>query len=775
MIAALTNLSDIALANRRWTFVIWLLVIVFCCAGLLRLSFSYDYRSFFDAANPELTSFDAIEKQFSPTDSVNFVLHSADGDMFDANAMETLDWLTDRVLSIPYASRSQSPANYQYSYAQDDDLIVEPLFDPSRADGFAGSDIRAALRERALDEPGLIGALLSRDLKTAQVIATIRLPKDQGNVLPVIQADVDDIKQELAQRSPNLRVATTGVVMLSQTFFEITLRDMMVLFPVITLAIALMLTWFFGSWRGAMLCLTIITLSICMSMGLAGWLGVQLTPATGPAPIIIMTIALVDSVHLLAGYFKARQTGQERLEAAQSSLSHNMRAVLLTSITTAIGFLALNFSDTPPFRELGNICAAGTLFALLLSITLLPALLLAGKAGKTVPLSAAKVSSFAGLAATTKRLRWPLLLLAGAAFIFNGYASTQNKVQDNFVEWVNPAHSFRVDAEFIQEKLPSLFTQQYALETLSDGTITAPDYLKDLEAFAHFVERQPGVAHVASFDVIMRRLNKNLHNDDPAFDAIPQTSEEAAQYLLLYEMSLPFGEDLTTVMSIDRKATRVSVTLNPQSSADMQALRQSIFNWANQNLTSSTANAGTGTNMIFAELTRSNTHSMLIGSLVAAVLIGVALIIALKSFGLGIMSLLPNVAPPIYAFGVWAMLVGTLGLYGAFVVSTSLGLIVDATVHMLEKYQKNTARGHADPVAAMLEDVGPAIVVSSAVLIAGFGILTFSNFAVISHLGELVVLTLALAVVTDFLMLPAMLYVFKPGAKAASGAAAPPG
>lgn len=770
MIAALSKLSDLALAHRRWTYAIWLVLILMSCAGLIRLSFSYDYRSFFDAANPELASFDAIEKQFSPTDSVNFVLHTTQGDMFDAKAMEVLDWLTDRVLSIPYASRSQSPANYQFSYAQDDDLIVEPLFEPGRIDAFERAETRAMLRQRALGEKGLVGALLSPDFKTAQVIATIRLPMDEGNVLPVIKADVDTIKAELAKRAPNLRVATTGVVMLSQTFFEITLRDMVVLFPAITLAIALLLGWFFGSWRAAMLCLTIITLSICMAMGLAGWFGVQLTPATGPAPIIIMTIALVDSVHLLAGYFKARRTGLERNDAIRSALDHNVRAILLTSITTAIGFLALNFSDTPPFRELGNISAGGTLLALFLSVTLLPALLMAGKAGALVAATPTKVKSFSNLAATTKALRWPLLVLAAAALVFHGYASTKTNVEDNFVEWVNPGHEFRVDAEFIQDKLPSLFTQQYALETSSDAGITDPAYLKELEAFASYIESQPGVAHVASFDVIMRRLNKNLHDDDPAFDTLPSNAPEAAQYLLLYEMSLPFGEDLTTVMSIDRKATRISVTLNPQSSSDMQALRQKIFDWAEKNLTISDAKAGTGTNMIFAELTRSNTQSMLIGSIVAAVLIGLALMIALRSWSLGTMSLVPNVAPPIYAFGMWAVFVGSLGLYGAFVVSTSLGLIVDATVHMLEKYQKHNAIGTPDPVNAMLEDVGPAIVVSSAVLIAGFGILTFSNFAVISHLGELVVLTLGLAIVTDFLMVPAMLYVFKPGAKAASGA-----
>lgn len=758
------------MVHRRWTIAIWLLLFAVACSGALRLEFSYDYRSFFDTANPELQAFDAIEQQFSATDSVNFVLHMPDGDVFSREAMQTLDWLTERVLAIPYASRSQSPANYQYSYAFEEDLIVEPLFAPGKGSDFADDNARSTIRTRALDEDGLIGRLISTDLKTAQVIATIRLPLDEGNVLPAVAAEVKAIQEELSARAPQIRVATTGVVMLSQTFFEITLRDMLVLFPLVTITVICLLTWFFRSWKAAALCMFIITASIAMAMGLAGWVGIKLTPATGPAPIIILTIALVDSVHWLSTYFKKRAEGQDELSSARYSTAHNLRAILLTSVTTAIGFLSLNFSDTPPFRELGSISAVGTLIALLLSVTLLPALTQFSRADAAPHASTRRTALLRSFAGLSERLRWAIVGLAAVTALLSAYQVRDLEIRDNFVEWVGTGHPFRADAQFIQSTLPSLFTQQYALEAKSTNGVTTPEYLRDLERFAGFIKTQPGVSHVLSFDSIMRRLNKNLHDDDTAFDRLPDEADEGAQYLLLYEMSLPFGEDLTTLLTIDRSATRVVVTLKPQSSAQMQALRGDILSWAEGNLQQSKASAGTGTNMIFAELTRSNTRSMFFGSLVAASAISLALIVALRNPRLGLLSLVPNVAPPLYAFAVWAVTVESLGLYGAFVVATTLGLIVDATVHMLEKYQSIAHAGSHEPVTAMLEDVGGAILISSIILVAGFGVLTFSNFAIISDLSKLAVLTLGFAVVTDFLLLPALLHIFKPS----HAAAAPP-
>ncbi|MEO0412093.1 MAG: MMPL family transporter [Pseudomonadota bacterium] len=747
-------IADLSLRHRTIGLSLWLALIVLCCAGLPRLSIAYDYRSFFDDANPELASFNQIENQYTATDSVNLVIHRADGDLFNTADLKTLDWLTERSLAIPYSTRSQSMANFQYSDAAGDDILVEPLIAPLRQNTANAPNI---IEERAQSQALVRGRLISADGMTAQVIVTVRLPADQGNVLPAVKDEVEAIAEELAQRAPALRLATTGVVMLSSAFFDITVQDMVQLFPIMGVLVVGVLTWFFSSFRAAGYCLLVISLSIGMAMGLAGWWGLALTPATGPVPVVIMTVALVDSVHIVSTFLRLR-TSMAHKDAVRRAIFNNLRPIILTSITTAVGFLSLNFSDTPPFREFGNIAAMGTIFAGLASISLLPMLLCntaMAMAGTDRFASAQPLLSFTR---ALRPVRWIIVVALLGAGISAIWALRSIDVEDNFVEWIGQGQPFRQNAEFIQDKLPALFTLQFSVAARDGKQVTEPAYLRDLEALRTHLERAPGVAHVASFDLVMRRLNRNLNGNDPAFDRLPESPELAAQYLLLYELSLPFGEDLTTLLTIDRSASRLVATLEPQSSRQMRALRAETIAWAEQNLMSATAGAGTGTNMIFAELTASNTRSMFIGSLIAAMGIGLILMVALRTWRLGLLSLLPNIVPPLLAFGVWAGLVGSVGLYGAFVVSVSLGLVVDATVHMLEKYASFAASGSAEPVAQTVAEVGPPILISSAVLMTGFAVITFSTFALIGLLAQLVLLTLIFAILADFIMLPALLY-----------------
>ncbi|MEM6832463.1 MAG: MMPL family transporter [Pseudomonadota bacterium] len=752
-----TLFADLPLRHPRLALCFWVLVFAVCAIGLKNLSISYDYRSFFDDSNPELAAFNKVEQQFSATDSVNFIVHRPTGDLFNPADLNAILWLTEAALTLPYSTRVQSMANFQYSYAQGDDLLVEPLIGPLPDDEPSLSKMVTRVKERALSEPLVVRRLISADGRTAQIITTIRLPADGGNVLPDIQAAVDQLRDGFRDRAPGLTLATTGVVMLSATFFDITVQDMLVLFPIMSILIAVLLRWFFGSTKAAGLCLLIISGSIVMAMGIAGWFQVQLTPATGPAPVVIMTVALVDAVHIIASFLRLSQT-QDRLHAAKLAVHKNLRPILLTSLTTIIGFLSLNFSDTPPFRELGNISALGTVFAGLISVTLLPALLCltgvsSNKTGRSR--TAEKLTGFAG---HIRPLCWIILALGSGLAITAAVFVARLSVEDTFIEWVGSGQSFRKDAEFIQERLPSLFSLQFSVKANVDGGVTDPAYLKDLNAFAQWLTASPQVSHVASFDQILRRLNQNMHADDPGFYRLPETNALAAQYLLLYELSLPMGEDLTNILTIDRTESRLVATLTRQSSREMRVLRQQALDWARENMTAAHLSAGVGTNMIFAELTASNTRAMFIGSLVAAIGISLVLIIALGDWKLGLVSLVPNVLPPLFAFGLWSAGFGTVGLYGAFVVAVALGLVVDATVHFLEKYQLYSKAGSDNPVATSMADVGPAILISSAVLVAGFGVLTFSSFALIGLLSQLVLLTLIFAILADFILLPALLY-----------------
>jgi hypothetical protein len=257
----------------------------------------------------------------------------------------------------------------------------------------------------------------------------------------------------------------------------------------------------------------------------------------------------------------------------------------------------------------------------------------------------------------------------------------------------------------------------------------------------------------------MKRLNKNMHGDDPAFYRVPEGRELAAQYLLLYEMSLPYGLDLNNQINVDKSATRLNVSLETLSVNEVLAFTDRAEKWLKDNTTGLKAEAG-GPSVMFSHIGRRNIRSMLIGTSVALVLISLILVLALRSLRMGLVSLVPNLVPAAMAFGVWGMLVGEVGLSLSVVMGMTLGIVVDDTVHFLSKYlraRRENGLSSSDSVRYAFRTVGTALWVTSLVLMAGFLILTLSAFKPNSGMGLMTSITIGLALIADFLFLPPLL------------------
>jgi hypothetical protein len=258
----------------------------------------------------------------------------------------------------------------------------------------------------------------------------------------------------------------------------------------------------------------------------------------------------------------------------------------------------------------------------------------------------------------------------------------------------------------------------------------------------------------------MKRLNKNMHGDDESYYKIPDDRDLSAQYLLLYEMSLPYGLDLNNQINIDKSATRMTATLKTVSSNNLINLENRAQEWLSNN-TQHIANAnGSGTSIMFANIGKRNISSMLMGTTVALILISIVLIFALRSIKIGLVSLVPNLVPAAMGFGLWGLLVGEIGLSLSIVASMSLGIVVDDTVHFLSKYlraRREKGLSSEDAVRYAFRTVGKALVITSVVLVAGFLILATSSFELNSGMGLLTAIVIAFALFADFLLLPSIL------------------
>ncbi len=745
----------------RWAVLLACVLTAVALAGGGRfLGFSTDYRVFFSEENPQLRAFESLQQVYTKDDNILIVLQPGDGDIFTPRTLAALRQLTEASWQLPYSRRVDSLTNFQHSYAEGDDLTVEDLV-PARmvAQGAALTPERlAAIRAVALAEPLLVDRLVSPDSRTTAVNVTLTLPGESEFEVPEAMAATRELVAAFQADHPDIKVAVTGLVALNAAFSEASLADLSTLIPIMYGIIVAGLLIFLRSIAGTLVTLLVVGLSAASAMGLAGWLGIQLTPPSSTAPTIILTLAVADSIHLMVTLLHAMGQGADKRAAIVESLRVNFSPVFLTSLTTAIGFLSLNFSDAPPFRDLGNITAMGVTAAWVYSVTFLPAFL------AVVPLRVRKRQSegndaMARLAEFVLRRRRALLWGVTGLVVVLAAWIPRIELNDQFVNYFEPSIPFRADTDFAMENLSGIYQMEFSLPAAGTGGISEPGYLAKVDAFSAWLRERPEVVHVQSMTDIFRRLNKNMHGDDEAWYRLPEERDLAAQYLLLFEMSLPYGLDLNNQINVDKSSLRVIATLKNITTRQARLLRTAADDWVAAKMPAS-ASEPTGPFVMFAYISERNIQSMLFGTGLALVLISLSLILALRSLKIGGLSIIPNVIPAVMAFGFWGMLVGEIGLASSVVAATSLGIIVDDCVHFLSKYLRARREKGASPEDAVryaFATVGRALWVTSAVLVAGFATLALSAFELNQSLGLLTALAIFAALLADFLLLPPLL------------------
>jgi predicted RND superfamily exporter protein len=495
-------------------------------------------------------------------------------------------------------------------------------------------------------------------------------------------------------------------------------------------------------------------------LGLAGWMGISLNAASIGAPVLILTLAVADSIHILVTMFHMMRLGKPRKEAIAEALRINLQAVFLTSITTAVGFLSMNFSEAPPFRDLGNIVAMGVMAAFAYSVLFLPSMLavlpirIGSRPDKADDRHCDKLASFVIL--RRKTVFWGMLVVT--VVLTGGILNIE--LNDNFLMYFDDSFEFRRATDFVIDNLAGWDRIEYSLESGEPGGINDPEYLATVEKFANWYRQQPKVVHVSSITDTLKRLNENMHGDDPAYFQVPEQRELAAQYLLLFEMMLPFGLDLNNKITVDRSSTRLTVSFKSLSANEIRAMDDAARQWLKANAPEHMMAYGTGLSMMWAHITSRNIRSMLSASFLALVLISAILMFAFRSFKLGFISLIPNLAPALMAFGLWGIAIRQVGLGLSVVVSMTIGIVVDDTVHFMSKYIRARREHNMDAVEGVryaFNTVGTAMWATTVALVAGFLVLTFSHYRMSSDMGFMSAITIALALAMDFLLLPTLL------------------
>jgi predicted RND superfamily exporter protein len=752
-----SNLGQWVIAHRWW--ILGACVLFFCVVlpGLPRLRLNNDSRVFFSERNPQLQAFEALEKIYTKENSVLFIVAPRDGDVFSRETLPAVQWLTEAAWKMPYASRVDSITNFQHVHAREDDVIVEDLV----PDAATLSDReRARVKRIALSEPTLVDRFVSPSGHVTGVNVDIILPEKSPDAITEIAHYARHLAATVRQRYPGVDILTGGMVMMDEAFAKVGHHDMMTLAPLILVVLILISGLALRSLPATLATLFVILGGMFTAMGFAGWIGIELTPASVGAPTIILTLAVANSVHILATMLQQMRRGRSKHEAIADALRENLQPVVLTSATTAIGFLSMNVSDAPPFRDLGNIVAIGVVAALVFSILLLPAMMtILPVRVRTRPkdidrLPCDRVGQF------VVRHRRPAFWGALVVIVICGAGTLQIELDDDWIKYFGERYEVRRATDFAEAHLTGAHPIQYSLASDGPAGIHDPEYLATVEAFANWYREQPNVVHVNTITDVMKRLNQAMHGDDEAYYRIPAERDLAAQYLLLYELSLPYGLDLTNQINIDKSATRMVVSARHMTTRSLRKMDDRARAWLAANAPESMFTYGTGMSIIWAHLSERNIKAMLWGSFGALVLISGLLIFALRSLKLGLVSLIPNLTPGIMGFGLWGIAIGQVGLGLSVVISMTLGIVVDDTVHFLSRYRRARREQRmqpADAVRAAFNNVGTAMLITTVALVAGFLVLTFSDYQMSAHMGLMSAITVALALVMDFVFLPTLL------------------
>jgi len=749
-------LAETIIRYRPLCIIISLLILAGLAQGLSKINFNPDINAFFPENDTLTTSHLSIEDTYSSMDNAVIGIGVKEGTVFTNEVLSLIEDLTEKAWKTPHSLRVDSLSNYSYVSADGDDLYIEPFLE-----GSSTYDLKT-LKEKELiieEEELAYGAIISKDKKTSLINIVFDPPRKD------IEAEYQEslnyvlgFLEEARKNHPEVDLIISGIVYMEYQSPMLLKAQMPKLMPTAILVILLTLFLLLRSLVAVAGSFLVILMSVVSAMGSIGFMSGDIAQPFIMVPILIATLAVADCVHLFTLYFQNLDSSRKSKEAMLESLKLNLQPLFLTSLTTAIGFLSLNLAPVEPLRGIGNGVAVGVFLAFIFTVLLLAPIVsyFNVKQSKNINFQkniARKLGRF-----SIKNYK-KLLVIVPVISCFLMAFIPLNKTNDNPLEFYSERYTTSAaDSKWISQRIGGTFPVSYELN--SQGIVSDPEFLREVDKFSEWLASNKEVLHVSSLSKIMKNLNKTLHGKQEEWNIIPTEPDLSAQYLFFYEMSLPYGLDLTNSISQNKESIKLVASLKELGSLEYREFAKRVENYASQNMPEDMVSIGTGTRPIFAFMS-----NMLITQLTYALGIGIVLItttiiLFFRSLRYGMLTSVTNLLPIGVAFGIWAIVSGEISMLVGIGMGTTLGIIVDFTVHFLSKYlharrQKNLSAEEA--VEYAFETVGFALIITSFSLILGFLVLLQAFFIPIHGFVLFSSIAFLSALIIDLLLFPALL------------------
>lgn len=717
---------------------------------------SVSYKDMLGEDYPLLQAYERVQSEYTNDDNLLVLIEAKQGNAFSQEILAGVKDLTATLWKTPHVVRVDSITNFQHTEADEDSLVVADLVeDPEQLD----AAMIAKIKRIAVSEPQLLNRATNAQGNVLAINVSFAFPNKSLNEKLDADAFVQQAVAELRETLPQINAYVAGLVALDAAVMRISQQESGMFLMLILAVVVVLLIVVLRALKPVLVTVFVVLFSVVAGMAFSGMMGWKLTPFTASVPMMILVLAVADSVHYIASFVHNLRRDMNKREALVGALELNLKPIAITSITTAIGFLTLNFSESESIGALGSQVAFGVMVAFALSVTLLPAAL------SLLPI---KVRSrreqpsdlHERLAGLIVRFKGRILLLSALLCVGLGLFISENEFNDNIPTYFAESLPWRQANDFAEREFGGAYTFSYSLRAGAAEGIAEPAFLQDIERFIIWLRSMPEVAHVSTVTDTVKRLNKSMHADDPAYYQLPDDKALTAQYILLYEMSLPYGLDLNNQINFDKSATKVIVTFETLSTKEVLKFEDKINQWLTVNIPSIEVE-GTGVQMMFAHLLDKDTKGLIWGAVFGLFIISLLLMLAFKSVALGLVSVLPNLAPIAVAFGLWGLLVGQVGMGMAMVSGITIGIVVDDTVHFLHKFlvgKREKFLSDQKAIAYAYQHAGSAILLTTFVLVAGFASMALlSEFRVNSDMGKMACIVMLAALLLDMITLPALL------------------
>ncbi len=729
---------------------------VFFAFQIPKLEIDTAAEGFMVEKDPARKYYEEVKKKFG-SDNLTVILIKAD-DVFTTKVLGVVKRMSDALERIEGVTRVDSLATVKNLKGRDDSLDTDPLIGVQIP---TEPVVLKRIREDALGNRVFIGNIVSKDGKaTAIVVFT-----DAKAVGRQFNKRFTDQVEALIKREsePGLTIYQTGDPLLKVTYGQYIELDQRTVVPIGAGVLFLILLLAFRTPLGVVIPMLTGGLSIVWAVGLMTLTGLPLNALTGIVPALLIAIGFCEDVHMLSEYRHLIEQGKDKLTAIRAMIAQSALPLLVTTATTVLGFLSLVTSDITVLIQFGYAAAMGLTANFVVTMLLLPTMLRVWRVPKNFrPVAFEDQSTHGSIPRLMERLgefnlkyRVPIAVVSGILTVGSLIGWYSLRIDTDFMSYFPETSPIRQRAKDLHETLAGAVVFYVVVETGRDDGVKDPEVLRKIAGLQDFLASTGKIDKTVSVADYIRKMHQEMNDGDPKFEMIPDTALQVSQYVLTLE-----GKDLSKYLDFNASTANILVRHNITSSWELSALLQGIEAYVAKTFPKNVSVRYTGETILInnaADYMAINEVTSLGSTLLVIGLIHSLLFMSLKA---GFLSLIPNLIPILYNFGLMGLAGIPLNTGTATVATVAIGIAVDDTVHHMVTYSRQLNEHHDQKVAMFntMKTQGRPIIFVSVALAAGFFVTMFSQFVPTGYFGFLAGLVMLVAMVCELVLTPILMY-----------------